>query len=82
MKKLYLVSTIIVAVLILVLAFAQFGSTCVWYLIGTNTHPVMVLLWVAGLGAIMGGLLVLWWKTPKEGGAGSEGGDNEEEGSV
>ncbi len=62
MKKFYLVSAIIVAVLILVLSFAQFGATCVWYLIDGNTHPVLVLLQVAGLGAIMGGLFVFWWK--------------------
>lgn len=80
MRKFYLVSAILVAVLILIIAFAQFGATCVWYLIGTNTPPVLVLLQVAGLGAIMGGLLVLWWKQPKPG---SESEDDEEgEGEV
>ncbi|MDH5597437.1 MAG: hypothetical protein OEY44_04985 [Candidatus Peregrinibacteria bacterium] len=76
MRKFYLVSAVIVAVLILVISFAQLGSTCVWYLFDTNTAPVLVLLQTAGLGAIMGGLLVLFWKLPKEG---SEAEDEEME---
>ncbi|MBN2306719.1 hypothetical protein JXD20_01930 [Candidatus Peregrinibacteria bacterium] len=65
MRKFYLVGAIIVGIMVLILAAAQFGATCVWYLIPTNAHPVLVLIQVAGLGAVMGGLLVLWWKQPK-----------------
>jgi len=78
MRKFYLVSAIIVGILILVLAAAQFGATCVWYLIPTNAHPVLVLIQTAGLGMVTGGLLVFWWKEPKEG-AGAGGEDNSEE---
>ena len=78
MKKLYLVGAIVVAVFILVLAFAQFGAVCTWYLLSTNTHPVLVLLWVASLGAVMGGLLVLWWKEPKPGSESEEEDDDVE----
>lgn len=81
MKKLYLIGAILVAVMILVFAFAQFGSTCVWYVIKGNTKPVLVLLWVAGLGAVMGGLLVLWWNQPKTG-SGSADDENGEGGGV
>ena len=80
MRKFYLISAIIVTILILVIAAAQFGATCVWYLLPTNANPVMVLMQVAGLGAVVGGLLVLWWKQPKEGGeAGGEDEDNDTE---
>jgi len=64
MRKFYLVSAVIVAILILVIAFAQLGATCTWYLFNTTAAPVIVLLQVAGLGAVMGGLLVLFWKMP------------------
>ena len=80
MRKFYLISAIIVTILILVIAAAQFGATCVWYLLPTNANPVMVLMQVAGLGAVVGGLLVLWWKQPKEaGGTGAEDEDNDTE---
>jgi hypothetical protein len=79
MRKFYLVSAVIVAILILVISAAQFGATCVWYLIGTNTPPFLVLLQVALLGAVMGGLLILWWKQPKPGSENEEdeGGEDE-----
>lgn len=81
MRKFYLVSAIIVVILILIIAAAQFGATCVWYFIPTNANPVFVLLQVAGLGAVTGGFLVLWWKQPKEGGGNiddeDEGGETE-----
>lgn len=76
MRKFYLVGAIIVAVLVLVIAAAQFGATCVWYMIPTNSNPVLVLIQVAGLGAVMGGLLILWWKEPKPG---SESEDDEDD---
>ncbi|MCK5607790.1 hypothetical protein KAR91_38260 [Candidatus Pacearchaeota archaeon] len=66
MKKIYLIGAIIVFLLILVLAMPQIGSTCVWYLINPNSNPTLVLFQTAGLGAIMGGFLVLFWKAGKE----------------
>ena len=67
MRKFYFFSAIIVAVLILVLSFAQVGASCTWYLIKSQTPAFMVLLQTALLGAVMGGLLILWWKSPKPG---------------
>ncbi len=66
MRMFYLVSAIIVAVITLIIAFAQFGATCTWYLINSTTPAFLVLLQVTGLGAVMGGLLVLFWKAPKK----------------
>jgi protein-S-isoprenylcysteine O-methyltransferase Ste14 len=60
----YLISAILVAVLVLIISFAQVGATCTWYLISSTTPAFLVLLQVAGLGAVMGGLLVLFWKAP------------------
>ncbi len=78
MRKFYLVSAVIVTILILIIAAAQFGATCVWYLIPTNSSPVFVLIQVAGLGAVVGGLLMSWWKMPKPGaGDGDDEGDDE-----
>jgi len=77
MRKFYFFSAIIVGIMILIISAAQFGATCVWYLIPTNSNPVFVLIQVAGLGAIVGGLLMMWWKLPKEG---SESEDDEDGG--
>ena len=82
MRKFYFFSAIVVGILILILAAAQFGATCVWYLIPTNANPVFVLIQVAGLGAILGGLLMAWWKMPRPGsesGDGNEGGEGDSE---
>lgn len=65
MRHFYLISAIVVSVLILIISFAQVGATCTWYLINATSPAFLVLLQVAGLGAVMGGLLMLWWKTPK-----------------
>lgn len=67
MRKLYIVGAGITFLLILVISFAQVGATCSWYLIKPTTPAFLVLLQVAGLGAVLGGLLVVWWKQPKEG---------------
>ena len=64
MRKFYLVSAVVVAILILIISFAQLGASCSWYFFSANTAPVVVLLQTAGLGAVMGGLLVLFWKLP------------------
>lgn len=77
MRTLYLIGAIIVFLMILVLTLPQFGATCVWYLISPNSSPPLVLFQAAGLGAIMGGLSVLFWKTPKPS---SEDDDEEEDG--
>lgn len=72
MRRLYLISAIVVGILILVIAFAQFGGTCTLYLIPSS--PVfLIFLQVAALGAVMGGLLILFWKAPpdEESGSGS-----------
>jgi len=75
MRKFYLVSAIIVTILVLVISAAQFGATCVWYLIPTNSNPVFVLIQVAGLGAVVGGLLVIWWKLPRPGSENADDGE-------
>ena len=77
MKKLYLIGSIIVFLLIIILSLPQIGSICDWELISMNTNPTFVLFQAAGLGAVLGGLLVLYWKTPKKP---SEGGMGEGEG--
>ncbi|MBN2087628.1 hypothetical protein JW758_04740 [Candidatus Peregrinibacteria bacterium] len=64
MRTLYLVSSIVIGVLILILASAQFGATCTWYLIGPTTPAFLVIMWAAGLGAAMGGCLIMFWKSP------------------
>lgn len=65
MKKLYLTGTIVTLVLVLVAAFAQFGGTCTLYLFNTNSC-VIPFLQMAALGAIVGGLGIIYWRTPKE----------------
>ena len=76
MKLFYLVSAIIITVLVLVISFAQFGAVCAWYLF-SSTAPVWgVLLQMAFLGSIVGGLLVLFWKTESKADD-EEGGENE-----
>jgi hypothetical protein len=67
MRKLYLIGAAIVFLMILIISFAQVGATCTWYLINSTTPAFLVLLQVAGLGAVLGGLLILLWKMPKEG---------------
>jgi len=82
MRKFYLVSAIIVGIMVMIIAAAQFGATCVWYLIPTNANPVFVLIQVAGLGAVVGGLLVLWWKMPKPGAENEDDDEGDDEGST
>ncbi|QQR83165.1 hypothetical protein IPJ72_05160 [Candidatus Peregrinibacteria bacterium] len=64
MKTFYLVGAILVFLMLLVLSLPQIGASCVWYLISTNSSPTFVLFQAAGLGAVIGGLLVLFWKEP------------------
>ncbi|MBU0727832.1 hypothetical protein KKA95_04060 [Patescibacteria group bacterium] len=64
MRLFYLISAVIVAVIILIISFAQVGATCTWYLISATSPAFLVLLQLAGLGAVMGGLLILFWKVP------------------
>lgn len=81
MRKLYLLGIVIVFLLILTLSLPQIGSTCVWYLINPNSNPTFVLFQIAGLGAVMGGLLVLYWKLGKEEAAKEDEEDDDEGGS-
>lgn len=64
MRKFYLVSAIVVGILILIVSFAQVGASCSLYLFSNSTSVFLVFLQVAGLGAIFGGLLILFWKMP------------------
>lgn len=67
MKKLYLIGIIVVFLMILIMALPQIGAICSWYTpIGTTANPVLPLLQIAGLGMVLGGLVVLYWKTPIE----------------
>lgn len=66
MRKFYLVSSITVGVLILVMSFAQLGGDCSLYLFPSSLPVFLIFLQVACIGAIFGGLLVFYWKTPKE----------------
>jgi protein-S-isoprenylcysteine O-methyltransferase Ste14 len=65
MKRFYLISAVCVGILILIIAAAQFGATCTWFLLPNTAKPVLVLLQTASLGAVVGGLLVLWWTFPE-----------------
>ena len=76
MRTLYLIGAIVFFLLILVLALPQFGATCVWYLINPNSSPPFVIVQASLLGAVMGGLLVLFWKAPKK----KDGEDDDEDG--
>lgn len=76
MKKLYIIGSAVVFLFILVLSLPQIGATCTWYApLGNNTLPTLVLFQAAGLGAVLGGLLVMLWKSRKEdeSGGGEEG---------
>lgn len=78
MRKFYVASAGVVFLLILIISFAQVGATCTWYLISSNSPAFLVLLQTAGLGAVMGGLLMLWWKFPKaDTGEGDDEGDDD-----
>jgi hypothetical protein len=67
MKKLYPVGMGIVFLFLLVLALPQIAATCSWITpLGSSTSPTLVLFQAAGLGAILGGLGVLYWKSLKE----------------
>ena len=66
MNKLYAIGSAIVFLLILILALPQIGATCTWYPpVGNTTLPTLVLFQATGLGVILGGLLVLLWKSRK-----------------
>jgi hypothetical protein len=67
MKKLYLVGMGIMFLLILILALPQIAATCSWYApLGASSSPTLVLFQAAGLGAVFGGLAMLYWKALKE----------------
>ncbi len=63
MKKLYLIGSVIVFLLILVLVLPQFGAVgCTWVLVKTTTNPALLLMQATGLGIVLGGMLILFWK--------------------
>lgn len=66
MRMFYLISAIVISVLILIISFAQVGASCSWYLLKSSSPAYLVLLQMSALGAIVGGLLVFWWKSPRE----------------
>lgn len=66
MKLIYILGSVLVFLLILTLALPQVGTTCAFYLIKTNSNPALVILQSALLGAVLGGLLVLYWKLPAQ----------------
>jgi hypothetical protein len=71
MKKLYIIGASIVFLLILVLSLPQIAAKCIWYDPVPHTLlPTIVLFQAAGLGGVLGGLLVLLWKSRNEGEAG------------
>ena len=76
MRLLYLIGAVIVFLLILVLALPQIGASCTWYLIAATSNATFVLFQAAALGTVMGGLLVLFWKMPKESEADDEDGED------
>ena len=63
MRKFYFYGTIVVAVFILILSFAELGSSCSFTLLNSSS-VTLTLLQMAGMGAIFGGLAVLFWKMP------------------
>ena len=57
----------VVLLIILILALPQIAATCSWYApLGSSTSATLVLFQATGLGAILGGLSVLYWKSLKE----------------
>lgn len=73
MKKLYIIGSAVVFLFILILCLPQIGASCTWYPpLGNTTLPTMALFQAAGLGMILGGLLVLLWRTRKDGEANGE----------
>ena len=67
MKKIYFFGIIIMVIMILILSLPQIGATCTWLPpIGGETLPMVALLQAAGLGAILGGVGMLYWKSLRE----------------
>jgi len=77
MKKFYIIGASVVFLFILIISLPQMGASCSWRAPLSPTLPTFVLLQVAGLGAILGGLLTMIWKSRKDEGdsEGGEGGD-------
>ena len=83
MKKFYLISAIVVFILVMILALPQIGGACQFYKpLNSNTGCATALFQSAGLGAIMGGLLILFWKAPSEKNDDEEDGTEETSGEV
>ncbi len=67
MKKLYIIGAAVVFIIILILALPEIGGSCQFYgpLI-QKAGCAFALIQAAGFGAVLGGLLILIWKAPKE----------------
>ena len=80
MKTFYLVASSIIFLLILILALPQIAATCTWWApLKKSTVPALVIFQAAGLGMILGGLLVMLWKSWDESAKNSEDEDEERE---
>ena len=66
MRLFYLIATLFVGLVLIILASAQFGASCSWYLISTGASPFVVILMTGVLGGIMGCFFILFILAPKE----------------
>ncbi len=66
MKKLYIIGASIVFIFILILALPEIGSSCQFYGPLKRSGCTPALFQISGLGAVLGGLLILLWKAPPE----------------
>ena len=79
MRMFYTISAVVVFLLILIMSLPQIGTTCSFYApLKSTSNPAFSLLQAALLGSIIGGVLVLLWKMPKE----EEDDDDNPEGGV
>lgn len=65
MRLFYLICASTISLLILIVAVAQFGASCSWYLIDGGAHPVIVLLVTALLGGFSAAFFLLFLLAPK-----------------
>ena len=67
MKKLLIAAAALVFVLILIIALPQLGGSCVFYGTLSKTQScTFALMQTAGLGGVLGGVLVMIWKVTKD----------------
>lgn len=67
MKKILIAAAALVFVLILIISLPQLGGSCVFYGTLSKTQScTFALMQTAGLGGVLGGVLVLIWKVTKD----------------